>query len=555
MAKQIIHGEESRQAILRGVNVLADAVKVTLGPKGRNVVIEKKFGSPTITKDGVTVAKEIDLRDPLENMGAQMVREVASKTSDIAGDGTTTATVLAQAIFREGVKTVAAGANPMALKRGIEKAVQTIAGKLDKEGNRINGELDKLSKPVNNDAMIAQVGTISANNDETIGKIIAEAMKKVGKDGVITVEESRTLETQLEVVEGMQFDRGYLSPYFVTDPERMEVAIENAYILINEKKISSMKDLLPLLEQIAKSGKPLLIIAEDVEGEALATLVVNKLRGTLQVAAVKAPGFGDRRKAMLQDIAILTGGKAITEDLGIKLENVQISDLGQAKKITIDKDNTTVVEGKGKHAEIEGRVKEIRSQIDKTTSDYDREKLQERLAKLVGGVAVIKVGAATETEMKEKKARVEDAMHATRAAVEEGIVPGGGVALARCAATLDKVKAEGDEQIGINIVKRAITEPLRMIAENAGEEGAVVLGKVLDSKDANFGYNAFSNEYEDLVKAGVLDPTKVVRTALQNAGSIASLMLTTEALVAEIPEKKEAPAGPGGHGGGMGDMY
>jgi chaperonin GroEL len=556
MAKQIVHGEESRQAILRGVNLLADAVKVTLGPKGRNVVIEKKFGSPTITKDGVTVAKEIELRDPLENMGAQMVREVASKTSDVAGDGTTTATVLAQAIFREGVKTVAAGANPMALKRGIEKAVTIIAGKLDKEGNRVNGELDKLSKPVTGE-MIAQVGTISANNDETIGKIIAEAMKKVGKDGVITVEESKTLETQLEVVEGMQFDRGYLSPYFVTDPERMEVAIENAYILINEKKISSMKDLLPLLEQIAKSGKPLLIIAEDVEGEALATLVVNKLRGTLQVAAVKAPGFGDRRKAMLQDIAILTGGKAITEDLGIKLENVQISDLGQAKKITIDKDNTTVVEGKGKHAEIEGRVKEIRSQIDKTTSDYDREKLQERLAKLVGGVAVIKVGAATETEMKEKKARVEDAMHATRAAVEEGIVPGGGVALARCAASLEKVKAEGDEQIGINIVKRAITEPLRMIAENAGEEGAVVLGKVLDAKETNYGYNAFSNEYEDLVKAGVLDPTKVVRTALQNAGSIASLMLTTEALVAEIPEKKEAPAGGGGHGGGggMGDMY
>jgi len=556
MAKQIVHGEESRQAILRGVNLLADAVKVTLGPKGRNVVIEKKFGSPTITKDGVTVAKEIELRDPLENMGAQMVREVASKTSDVAGDGTTTATVLAQAIFREGVKTVAAGANPMALKRGIEKAVTIICGKIDKEGNRVNGELDKLSKPVNNDGMIAQVGTISANNDETIGKIIAEAMKKVGKDGVITVEESKTLETQLEVVEGMQFDRGYLSPYFVTDPERMEVAIENAYILINEKKISSMKDLLPLLEQIAKSGKPLLIIAEDVEGEALATLVVNKLRGTLQVAAVKAPGFGDRRKAMLQDIAILTGGKAITEDLGIKLENVQISDLGQAKKITIDKDNTTVVEGKGKHAEIEGRVKEIRSQIDKTTSDYDREKLQERLAKLVGGVAVIKVGAATETEMKEKKARVEDAMHATRAAVEEGIVPGGGVALARCAAALEKVKSDSDEQIGINIVRRAITEPLRMIAENAGEEGAVVLGKVLESKEINFGYNAFSNEYEDLVKAGVLDPTKVVRTALQNAGSIASLMLTTEALVAEIPEKKEAPApAGGGHGGGMGDMY
>jgi chaperonin GroEL len=553
MAKHIVHGEESRQAILRGVNLLADAVKVTLGPKGRNVVIEKKFGSPTITKDGVTVAKEIELKDGLENMGAQMVREVASKTSDVAGDGTTTATVLAQAIYREGVKTVAAGANPMALKRGIEKAVTTIAGKLDKEGNRLPGELDKLSKPVQGDH-IAQVGTVSANNDETIGKIIAEAMKKVGKDGVITVEESKTLETQLEVVEGMQFDRGYLSPYFVTDPERMEAVLENAYILINEKKISSMKDLLPLLEQIAKSGKPLLIIAEDVEGEALATLVVNKLRGTLQVAAVKAPGFGDRRKAMLQDIAILTGGKAITEDLGIKLENVQISDLGQAKKITIDKDNTTVVEGKGKHAEIEGRVKEIRSQIEKTTSDYDREKLQERLAKLVGGVAVIKVGAATETEMKEKKARVEDAMHATRAAVEEGIVPGGGVALARCAASLEKLKAEGDEQIGINIVKRAITEPLRMIAENAGEEGAVVLGKVLEAKDQNFGFNAFNGDYEDLVKAGVLDPTKVVRTALQNAGSIASLMLTTEALVAEIPEKKEAPAAPG-HGGGMGDMY
>ena len=553
MAKHIVHGEESRQAILRGVNLLADAVKVTLGPKGRNVVIEKKFGSPTITKDGVTVAKEIELKDGLENMGAQMVREVASKTSDVAGDGTTTATVLAQAIYREGVKTVAAGANPMALKRGIEKAVTTIAGKLDKEGNRLPGELDKLSKPVTGE-MIAQVGTISANNDETIGKIIAEAMKKVGKDGVITVEESKTLETQLEVVEGMQFDRGYLSPYFVTDPERMEVALENAYILINEKKISSMKDLLPLLEQIAKSGKPLLIIAEDVEGEALATLVVNKLRGTLQVAAVKAPGFGDRRKAMLQDIAILTGGKAITEDLGIKLENVQISDLGQAKKITIDKDNTTVVEGKGKDSEIEGRVKEIRSQVEKTTSDYDREKLQERLAKLVGGVAVIKVGAATETEMKEKKARVEDAMHATRAAVEEGIVPGGGVALARCAAALDKVKADGDEQIGINIVKRAITEPLRQIVENAGEEGAVILGKVLESKESNYGFNAFSNEYEDLVKAGVLDPTKVVRTALQNAGSIASLMLTTEALVAEIPEKKEAPAAPG-HGGGMGDMY
>jgi len=554
MAKQIVHGEESRQAILRGVNLLADAVKVTLGPKGRNVVIEKKFGSPTITKDGVTVAKEIELRDAQENMGAQMVREVASKTSDIAGDGTTTATVLAQAIYREGVKTVAAGANPMALKRGIEKAVIAICGSLDKEGNRVKGELDKFSKPVTGD-MIAQVGTISANNDETIGKIIAEAMKKVGKDGVITVEESKTLETQLEVVEGMQFDRGYLSPYFVTDPERMEVALENAYILIHEKKISSMKDLLPLLEQIAKGGKPLVIIAEDVEGEALATLVVNKLRGTLQVAAVKAPGFGDRRKAMLQDIAILTGGKAITEDLGIKLENVQMSDLGQAKKITIDKDNTTIVEGKGKHSEIEGRVKEIRSQVDKTTSDYDREKLQERLAKLVGGVAVIKVGAATETEMKEKKARVEDAMHATRAAVEEGIVPGGGVALARCVKSLDALKLEGDEQIGVNIVRRALQEPLRQIAENAGEEGAIVLGKVGDSKDINFGYNALTGNYEDLVRAGVLDPTKVVRTALTNAGSIASLMLTTEALIAEIPEEKKGAPAPGGHGGGMEGMY
>jgi len=555
MAKQIVHGEESRQAILRGVNLLADAVKVTLGPKGRNVVIEKKFGSPTITKDGVTVAKEIELRDAQENMGAQMVREVASKTSDVAGDGTTTATVLAQSIFREGVKTVAAGANPMALKRGIEKAVALISGDVDKKtGERGKGELDKFSKPVQGDH-IAQVGTISANNDETIGRIIAEAMKKVGKDGVITVEESKTLETLLDVVEGMQFDRGYLSPYFVTDPERMESVLENAYILIHEKKISSMKDLLPLLEQIAKGGKPLLIIAEDVEGEALATLVVNKLRGTLQVAAVKAPGFGDRRKAMLQDIAILTGGKAITEDLGIKLENVQVSDLGQAKKITIDKDNTTVVEGKGKHNEIEGRVKEIRGQIDKTTSDYDREKLQERLAKLVGGVAVIKVGAATETEMKEKKARVEDAMHATRAAVEEGIVPGGGVALARCVKALDALKVEGDEQIGVNIVKRAIQEPLRQIAENAGEEGAIVLGKILDAKEPNFGYNAFSNEYEDLVKAGVLDPTKVVRTALQNAGSIASLMLTTEALVSELPEEKKAAPMPGGHGGGMGDMY
>jgi len=554
MAKQVVHGEEARQAILRGVDLLADAVKVTLGPRGRNVVIEKKFGSPTITKDGVTVAKEIELKDAMENMGAQMVREVASKTSDVAGDGTTTATVLAQSIFREGVKTVAAGANPMAVKRGIDKAVSTICGSFDKEGNRGKGELDKYSKPVSGE-MIAQVGTISANSDETIGRIIAEAMKKVGKDGVITVEESKTMETQLEVVEGMQFDRGYLSPYFVTDPERMEAVLDNAYILIHEKKISSMKDLLPLLEQIAKSSKPLLIIAEDVEGEALATLVVNKLRGTLQAVAVKAPGFGDRRKAMLQDIAILTGGKAITEDLGIKLENVQIADLGQVKKVTIDKDNTTLVEGKGKHAEIEGRVKEIRSQIEKTTSDYDREKLQERLAKLVGGVAVIKVGAATETEMKEKKARVEDAMHATRAAVEEGIVPGGGVALVRCIPALNNLKLEGDEAIGVNIVKRALEEPLRQITANAGEEGAIIVGKVKESKEPTFGYNASNGHLEDLVKAGVLDPTKVVRTALQNAGSIASLMLTTEALVSELPEEKKDAAPRGGHGGGMGDMY
>jgi chaperonin GroEL len=554
MAKQIVHGEDSRQAILRGVNSLADAVKVTLGPKGRNVVIEKKFGSPTITKDGVTVAKEIELKDTLENTGAQMVREVASKTSDVAGDGTTTATVLAQAIFREGVKTVAAGANPMALKRGIDKAVTLICGSVDNDGNRTPGALDKLSQNVSGDMKkIAEVGTISANNDPTIGKIIAEAMKKVGKDGVITVEESKTMETQLDVVEGMQFDRGYLSPYFVTDPERMEAILENALILIHEKKISSMKDLLPLLEQIAKGGKPLVIIAEDVEGEALATLVVNKLRGTLQVCAVKAPGFGDRRKAMLQDIAILTGGKAITEDLGIKLENVQLQDLGQAKKVTVDKDNTTIVEGKGKSSEIEGRVKEIRSQIEKTTSDYDREKLQERLAKLVGGVAVIKVGAATETEMKEKKARVEDAMHATRAAVEEGIVPGGGVALVRCIKALEGLKLDGEEQIGVNIVRRSLEEPLRQIVGNAGVEGAVVVGKIQESKEPNYGYNAQTSEFEDLIKAGVVDPTKVTRTALQNAGSIAGLMLTTEAIISEIPEEKKAPAAPG-HGG-MGDMY
>jgi chaperonin GroEL len=559
-AKQIVHGEESRRAILRGVNQLADAVKVTLGPKGRNVVLDKKFGSPTITKDGVTVAKEIELKDPLENMGAQMVREVASKTSDVAGDGTTTATVLAQAIFREGVKTIAAGANPMAVKRGIETAVRTVCGydETGKDGNRkhVRGELDKLSKEVKESSMIAQVGTVSANNDHTIGNIIAEAMKKVGKDGVITVEESKTMETTLEVVEGMQFDRGYLSPYFVTDPERMECVIENALILIHEKKISSMKDLLPLLEQIAKAGKPLLIIAEEVEGEALATLVVNKLRGTLQCCAVKAPGFGDRRKAMLEDIAILTGGKAISEDLGIKLENVKLEDLGRAKKITVDKDNTTIVEGAGKTSDIEGRVKQIRTQIDETTSDYDREKLQERLAKLVGGVAQIKVGAATETEMKEKKARVEDAMHATKAAVEEGIVPGGGVALVRCVPALDKLKAEGDEQIGINIVTRALEEPLRMIAQNAGHEGAVVTEKVRSNNNANYGFNAQSETFDDLVDAGVIDPTKVVRTALQNSSSIASLLLTTEALVSEIPEKEEkahagAPGGPGGMGGGM----
>src|SRR5467141_1454260 len=545
MAKQIVHGEESRGAILRGINQLADAVKITLGPKGRNVVIDKKFGSPTITKDGVTVAKEIELKDPLENMGAQMVREVASKTSDVAGDGTTTATVLAQAIFREGVKTVAAGANPMALKRGIDKAVE-----------RAIAEIQRMAKPVKGDA-IAQVGTVSANGDATIGTIIAKAMDQVGKDGVITVEESKTMETSLEVVEGMQFDRGYLSPYFVTDPERMEVSLENALILIHEKKISSMKDLLPLLEQVAKMGKPMLIIAEDVDGEALATLVVNKLRGTLNVAAVKAPGFGDRRKAMLEDIATLTGGKVISEDLGIKLENVQISDLGRAKKITIDKDNTTIVEGGGKPADIQGRVKTIRAQIDETSSDYDREKLQERLAKLVGGVAVIKVGAATETEMKEKKARVEDAMHATRAAVEEGIVAGGGVALVRAAKALEKFltnkEGEGDpdEQIGVNIVRRALEEPLRQIVQNAGKEGAVVVERVRSDKGENFGFNAQTEVYEDLVKAGVIDPAKVTRTALQNAASIAGLMLTTEAMISEIPEENQAPM-PGGGMGGMG---
>jgi chaperonin GroEL len=541
MAKQIIYGEQSRQAILRGVNQLADAVKVTLGPKGRNVVLDKKFGSPTITKDGVTVAKEIDLKDPLENMGAQMVREVASKTSDTAGDGTTTATVLAQAIYREGAKNVVAGANPMELKRGIEKAVEAVVENIKKMKRDVKGH------------MIAQVGTISANGDETIGKIIAEAMEKVGKDGVITVEEAKTLETTLEVVEGMQFDRGYLSPYFVTDAERMEVVLENPVILIHEKKISSMKDLLPVLEQVARMGRPLLIIAEDVEGEALATLVVNKLRGTLQAAAVKAPGFGDRRKAMLEDIAILTGGRAITEDLGIKLENIKMEDLGKAKKVTIDKDNTTIVEGAGTSAAIEGRVKQIRTQVEDTTSDYDREKLQERLAKLVGGVAVIKVGAATETEMKEKKARVEDAMHATKAAVEEGIVAGGGVALLRGQEALKNLKLEGDQRVGVDIIRRAIEEPMRHIATNAGQEGSIVVAKVRDMKQDE-GFNAATETYEDLVKAGVIDPAKVVRNALQNAASIASLLLTTEALVSEIPEeKKEAPAMP--HGGGMGGMY
>jgi chaperonin GroEL len=540
MAKQIVYGEHSRQAVLRGVNQLADAVKVTLGPKGRNVVIDRKFGSPTITKDGVTVAKEIDLKDPLENMGAQMVREVASKTSDTAGDGTTTATVLAQAIYREGAKNVAAGANPMDVKRGIEKAVEVLTA-----------EIKRMSKPVSGN-MVAQVGTISANNDETIGKIIAEAMDKVGKDGVITVEEAKSMETSLDVVEGMQFDRGYLSPYFVTDPERMEVVLENPVILIHEKKISSMKDLLPVLEQVARLGQPLLIIAEDIDGEALATLVVNKLRGTIHVAAVKAPGFGDRRKAMLEDIAILTKGKAITEDLGLKLEHLKLEDLGRAKKVTIDKDNTTIVEGAGESTAIEGRVKQLRAQVEDTTSDYDREKLQERLAKLVGGVAIIKVGAATETEMKEKKARVEDAMHATKAAVEEGIVPGGGVALIRASKALDSLKLAGDQQIGVNIIKRAIEEPMRWIAMNAGEEGSIVVQKVRAMKDSE-GFNALTDKYEDLVKAGVIDPAKVVRSALQNASSIASLLLTTEALICDIPEEPKNAAMPAG--GGMGGMY
>ncbi len=543
MAKQIVYGEESRRRIIAGVNQLANAVRVTLGPKGRNVVLEKKFGSPTITKDGVTVASEIELKDPLENMGAQMVREVASKTSDTAGDGTTTATVLAQAIYREGAKNVAAGANPMDIKRGIERAVKAVVG-----------ALRTMSTPVTGD-MIAQVGTISANSDATIGAIIAKAMDKVGKDGVITVEEAKTMETSLDIVEGMQFDRGYLSPYFVTDPERMEVVLENPIILIHEKKISSMKDLLPLLEQVAKLSRPLLIVAEDIEGEALATLVVNKLRGTLNVAAVKAPGFGDRRKAMLEDLAILTNGKAITEDLGLKLENLQVEDLGTAKKVTIDKDNTTIIEGGGTQQAIEGRVRQLRTQVEDTTSDYDREKLQERLAKLVGGVAVIKIGAATETEMKEKKARVEDAMHATKAAVEEGIVPGGGVALLRGVQALDDLTVDDGQQIGVNILRRALEEPMRWIAQNAGFEGSIVVQNVRDATDSNEGFNAQSDTYENLVKAGVIDPTKVVRTALQNAGSIASLLLTTEALVAEIPEKKgAAPAGGPPDMGGMGGM-
>jgi len=537
MAKKLTFGEDARRAIMDGIDKLANTVKVTLGPKGRNVVLEKKFGSPTITKDGVTVAKEIELEDPVENIGAQLVREVASKTSDVAGDGTTTATVLAQAIFKEGYKNVTAGANPMALKRGIDKAVDTVIKKLK-----------EMAKEVKGDA-IAQVGTVAANNDRSIGEIIAQAMEKVGKDGVITVEEAKGIETSLEVVEGMQFDRGYLSPYFVTDAERMECVLENPYILLYEKKISSMRDLLPVLEQVAKEGKPILVIAEDVEGEALATLVVNKLRGTLSCAAVKAPGFGERRKAMLQDIAILTGGKVISEDIGIKLENVRIEDLGRAKKVVIDKENTTIIEGAGKPEDIEGRVKQIKKEIETTTSDYDREKLQERLAKLVGGVAVIKVGAATETEMKEKKARVEDAMHATKAAVEEGIVPGGGVALLRCVSEVEKMKLEGDEKIGADIVRKALEAPLRQIAENAGYEGSVVVEKVKEM-DEEFGFNAEKEEYENMFQVGVVDPVKVVRNALINAASIASLLVTTEALVSEIPEKKEKEQMPGGPGGG-----
>lgn len=543
MAKQLIFDEAARASILKGVEILTNAVKATLGPKGRNAILDKKFGAPTITKDGVTVAKEIELKDPWENMGAQLVKEVASKTSDIAGDGTTTATVLAHAVYREGIKNVVAGANPMDLKRGIEKAVEVVVD-----------ELKKLSKPVADKKEIAQVGTISANNDPSIGELIAEAMDKVGKDGVITVEEAKSMATTLDVVEGMQFDRGYISPYFITDPERMECNLEDVFILIHEKKISSMKDLLPILEQIAKMGKPLLIIAEDVEGEALATLVVNKLRGTLQVCAVKAPGFGERRKAMLEDIAILTGGTMISEDLGIKLENIKLSDLGRAKKITVDKENTTIVEGAGDPAKIQGRVKQIKTQIEETTSDYDREKLQERLAKLVGGVAVINVGAATEAELKEKKARVEDALHATRAAVEEGIVPGGGVALLRCIPSLKNLKLENhDQNIGVKIVMRALEEPIRQIVNNAGLEGSVIVEKVKASKDVNFGFDAQNEEYVDMMKTGIIDPTKVTRTALQNAASVAALMLTTSVMVSELPEEeKKAPGMPGG---GMGEMY
>jgi chaperonin GroEL len=545
-AKQIVYSENARGAILRGVNQLADAVKATLGPKGRNAILDKKFGAPLITKDGVTVAKEIELKDPYENMGAQLVREVASKTSDVAGDGTTTATVLAQAIYREGVKNITAGANPMEIKRGIDKAVEVVAE-----------ELKKLSKPCKAKKEISQIGTISANNDQTIGDLIAEAMEKVGKDGVITVEEAKSMSTSLDVVEGMQFDRGYISPYFITDAERMEASLEDAFLLINEKKISSMKDLLPLLEQVAKMGKPLVIVAEDVEGEALATLVVNKLRGILNVAAVKAPGFGDRRKAMLEDLAVLTGGQVISEDLGLKLENVKITDLGRAKRVTIDKDNTTIVEGHGDEKKIQARVKQIKSQVEETTSDYDREKLQERLAKIVGGVAVINVGASTETEMKEKKARVEDALHATKAAVEEGVVPGGGVALLRCVLALDKItNLAHDQQVGVNIVKRALEEPIRQIAQNAGLEGSVVVERV-KKEGATVGFDAASEKYVDMLEAGIIDPTKVTRYALQNAASVAGLMLTTEVMVTEIPEEKKSSAMPGGHshGGGMGDMY
>lgn len=542
MPKQIMYGDDARAAILRGVNQLADAVKVTLGPKGRNALLDKKFGAPSITKDGVTVAKEIELKDPWENMGAQLVKEVASKTSDVAGDGTTTATVLAQAIFREGAKNVSAGANAMEIKRGIDKSVELIVE-----------EIKKMSKPCQDRSEIAQIGTISANNDTTIGELIAEAMEKVGKDGVITVEEAKTMATSLDVVEGMQFDRGYISPYFVTDHERMEAVLEDVLILLYEKKINSMKDLLPVLEQIAKMGKPLLIIAEDIEGEALATLVVNKLRGTLNCSAVKAPGFGDRRKAMLEDIAILTGGQVISEDIGLKLENVKITDLGRAKRVTIDKDNTTIVEGAGSHDKIQGRVKQIKTQVEETTSDYDKEKLQERLAKLVGGVAVINVGASTETEMKEKKARVEDALHATKAAVEEGIVPGGGVALLRCISALDKLKLDGDQKIGVNIIRRSLEEPIRQIVNNAGLEGSVVVERVKREK-GTFGFDASKEEYVDMLKAGIIDPTKVTRVALLNASSVASLMLTTEVMVSEIPEDKEKmPRMPAG--GGMGDMY